>query len=57
MNLIFFSRRGNEKVSVFQTFEGRWKAEFFYGKRLQDSTGASDEFFAKVITIEFAALK
>ncbi|HLC39473.1 MAG TPA: hypothetical protein VJJ76_01175 [archaeon] len=50
-------KRGNEKVSVFKTFEGRWKAEFFYGRRLQDSTGTHDEFFAKVMTVEFAAMK
>ena len=49
--------RGNEKVNVFRTFENRWKAEFFYGKKLEDSTGTHDEFFAKVMTIEFAALK
>jgi hypothetical protein len=50
-------KRGNEKVSVFETFERKWKAEFFYGRRLQDSTGTNDEFFAKVMTLEFAAFK
>jgi len=50
-------RRGKEEVRTFRTFEGHWKTEFFYGTRLQDSTGESDEFFAKAITLELAAFK
>jgi len=49
--------RGNEKVRTFRTFEKQWKTEYFMGRRLQDSTGESDEFFAKVITLELAAFK
>ena len=50
-------KRGIEEVRTYLTFEGQWKTEFFYGRRLQDSTGESDEFFAKVITLELAAFK
>lgn len=50
-------RRGREEVRTFKTFENRWKTEFFIGRRLQDSTGESDEFFARVITFELAVLK
>ena len=50
-------RRGREEVRTFRTFEGHWKTEFFIGTRLQDSTGESEEFFAKAITLELAAFK
>lgn len=49
--------RGNEKLVAFRFLKDKWKAEYFVGKRLSDSTGLDEEGWAKVLMMEMGVLK
>ena len=51
-------RRGSERLIVFRTAENLWKADYFVGKHLDDSTGAyEDEKFTRLLALEIGVLK
>jgi hypothetical protein len=49
--------RGNERIVAFRTVGGKWKAEYFYKNKLEDTSGIFDANFVKLMTMEMGVLK
>jgi hypothetical protein len=49
--------KGIEHIISFRTVGGKWKSDYFVGRKLRDSTGVNDAHFAKLITMELALSK
>lgn len=50
-------RRGNQMIISFKTIGGKWKTEYFVGKKLLDSTGVNDAEFTQLLTMELGFSK
>ena len=49
--------RGNEKILVVNVMGKKWKAEYFFRNRLQDTTGVADKEFVKSLVMEMGFLR
>jgi hypothetical protein len=49
--------RLHERLVVFKTPIGKWKADYIVNNRLTDSSGVFEEDFVKLMTVEMGALR
>ena len=51
----FEYQRGNEMIITWKVSgTKKWKAELFFRRKLKQATGAHDDYFAKIFTMELA---